>query len=99
MQFILDYERGGEAAKQFALFYSVTRGMIVQANIRVTPETVEELIELYSGVSQAWFQAELQSRVDQKQAPATAGPGDAAATEPASPEKDDVDKPQLQWSA
>jgi flagellin-specific chaperone FliS len=57
LQFILDYDRGGEAAKQFALFYSVTRGMIVQANIRVTPETVEELIELYSGVRQLQWSA------------------------------------------
>ena len=99
LQFILDHERGGEAAKHFAQFYSVTRGMIVQANIRATPEAIEELIELYGGVRQAWFQAELQSRVDQNQAPATAGPGDAAAADPASTEKDDVDKPQLQWSA
>jgi flagellar protein FliS len=102
LQSILDHERGGEPAKHFAQFYSVTRGMIVQANIHSSPEAIEELIELYGGMRQAWFQAELQSRGDQKQAAATDGPGDAATTEPVDPakdEKDEVDAPQLQWSA
>lgn len=99
LQYVLDHERGGEPAKHFAQFYSITRGMIVQANIRATPEPIEELIGLYSGVRQAWYQAELQTRVDQTQAPATDRPGDAAATGAASPANGDVDTPQLQWSA
>jgi len=49
--------------------------------------------------SVTWFQAETQSRVGQKQAPATPGPGGSAAAEPAGPEKADVDKSQLRWSA
>jgi hypothetical protein len=75
--------------------------MIVQANIKATPESIEELIELYGGVRQAWYQAELESRVNQTQAdaPATNQPGEAAVAGAASPANEDIDKPQLQWSA
>jgi flagellar biosynthetic protein FliS len=47
LQSVLNHERGGEAAKQFDQLYAVTRGMIVEANIRATPESLEELINLY----------------------------------------------------
>jgi flagellar protein FliS len=97
LQFVLDHERGGEPAKHLAQLYNITRGMIVQANIRATPEPIEELIELFGGVRQAWYQSELPSRVSQ--ALATDRPGDAAATGTASPANDDVETPQLQWSA
>lgn len=42
LQNVLDFERGGDAAKQFEILYSVTRGMIVQANFQATPESIEE---------------------------------------------------------
>jgi flagellar secretion chaperone FliS len=50
----LDYQRGGEAAKRFQNFYEVTRGLILEANLRSTPESLEHLIALYSPVRQAW---------------------------------------------
>jgi flagellar protein FliS len=99
LQYVLDHERGGEPAKQFAQFYSLTRGLIVQANFKATPEPIEELIELFGGVRQAWYQAEQQSRPDPAQSPATHPLGDTAATDAASPASDGVDTPQLQWSA
>ena len=99
LQYVLDHERGGEAAKQFAQFYDVTRGMIVQANIRATPESLEELIDLYGGLRQAWYQAEQQSPVDKTQAPATDRPGDSSGTHAVSAVNDDIETPQLQWSA
>ena len=99
LQYVLDHERGGEPAKQFAQFYSLTRGLIVQANFKATREPIEELIELYGGVRQAWYQAELQSRADPVQSPATNPPGDAAATGDVSPANDEGSTPQLQWSA
>jgi flagellar secretion chaperone FliS len=61
---VLDHEQGGEAAKHFERFYSVTRGMIVQANFQATPEALEEIIKLYIGLRQAWYQ------VDQRESPA-----------------------------
>ncbi|HSZ18204.1 MAG TPA: flagellar export chaperone FliS [Candidatus Acidoferrum sp.] len=101
LQYVLDHERGAEPAKHLAQFYSLTRQMIVQANIRATPEPIQELIELYSGVRQAWHQADLQTRVEQTQppVPATDRTGDAAAPGAANPANDDVETSQLQWSA
>jgi flagellar secretion chaperone FliS len=51
---VLDYQRGGEAAKRFQHFYEVTRGLILEANLRSTLESLEHLIALYSPVRQAW---------------------------------------------
>jgi hypothetical protein len=96
---VLDHERGGEAAKYFDRFYSVTRGMIVEANIRATPESMEELINLYGGLREAWYRAELNLQVDQTQAPASDRPGDAAAPDSEISVIDDVEKSSLQWSA
>jgi flagellar protein FliS len=99
LQSVLDFERGGEAARQFEQFYAVTRGMIVQANIRATPEALEELINLYSGLRQAWYQAEQQLPMDQQPAPATDRPEDSAGTPAVRETNEDVETPQLQWSA
>ncbi len=99
LQNVLNFERGGEAAKKFEQFYGVTRGMIVEANIQATPKPIEELIDLYGGLRQAWYQVEQQSRVEQPPAPATDQGGNAAATDAVRPATDDVDTPQLQWSA
>ena len=97
LQYVLDHERGGEPAKNFAQFYNVARGMIVQANIKATPEAVEELIELFSGVRQAWYQLEQLSSAGPAQA--TGQPGDAESMETPSPAEGDAERPQFQWSA
>lgn len=99
LQCALDHERGGEPAKHFARFYSLTRVMIVQANFRQAPEPIEELIDLYSGVRQAWYQAELQTHAGRTESPATDRPGDATAPAAADSASNEVDTPQLQWSA
>jgi flagellar secretion chaperone FliS len=54
LQGVLDYERGGVAAARFRRFYEVTRGLIMEANIRGTDESLQELIALYTPVRQAW---------------------------------------------
>ncbi len=51
---VLDYDRGGEAAKRFERFYEVTRGLILEANLHSSAESLERLIALYSPVRQAW---------------------------------------------
>jgi flagellar protein FliS len=99
LQSVLDHERGGEAAKYFDRFYSITRGVIVEANIGATPESLEELINLYGGLREAWYQAEHKSPVDQAQAAVSERPGDAAAPNTPTSANDDVEKPSLQWSA
>jgi len=99
LQSVLNHERGGEAAKYFDRFYYVTRGMIVEANIRATPEAIEELINLYGGLREAWYQAEQKSLLDQTQAAAGDRPSNAAAPNAATSAEEDVEKPSLQWSA
>ena len=99
LQYILDHERGGESAKHFARFYDLTRGMIVQANIRATPESIEELIDLYGGMRKAWYQADQKLSLDQQPAPPATRLGDAPGTRDASPATDDSETVQLQWSA
>jgi flagellar secretion chaperone FliS len=99
LQYVLDHERGGEPARQFAQFYNMTRAMIVQANGKATPETIEELIELYRGLRQAWYQAEMQARTGPAQTTAAERPGEAATAGDPSPANDDGGIPQLQWSA
>ncbi|MGA2811951.1 MAG: flagellar export chaperone FliS [Candidatus Acidiferrum sp.] len=51
---VLDYARGGEVAKRFARFYEVSRGLVLAANLRCTPEALQQLIEMYTPVRQAW---------------------------------------------
>lgn len=101
LQSVLDHEQGGEPASHLDRFYNVTRGLIVQANFEPTTESIEELIALYSGVRQAWYQAELESRTVQEKPPASQADWSAGDMRPAEdcPESDDVNTSQFQWSA
>ena len=99
LQCVLDHDRGGEAAKAFERFYNVTRGMIVRANVRATPESLEELISLYGALRQAWYQADRQLPVDQQLAARTVRPVEPTETFANSPASDEVETTQLQWSA
>jgi flagellar protein FliS len=98
LQSVLNHERGGEAAKQFDRFYAVTRGMIVEANIQATPESLEELINLYGGLRQAWYQAAQQLPVEEQQAQFPPKPADSAGTHAVNAANNDVETPQLHWS-
>jgi flagellar protein FliS len=60
LQSVLNHERGGEAAKHFDRFYHATRAMILDANVRCTPESLQEIIDLYTSLRQAWQQIEPQ---------------------------------------
>ena len=58
LQSVLDRQRGGEAAQRFDRFYEITRGMILDANVRPTPESFQNLLDMYSSLRQAWHEAE-----------------------------------------
>jgi len=88
---VLDFERGGESATKFHSFYQVTRGLIVQVNAKPTPEGLEQLIELYAEVRQAWYAVEKQSMLDQP------GAADISDVRPA-PSFDNADVPKSRWS-
>jgi flagellar protein FliS len=98
LQSVLDHERGAETAKQFDLLYAMTRGMIVEANIQARPESLEELINLYGGLRQAWYQADRQLPVDEQLAHIQARPYDSAATQAANSAEHEIETPQLHWS-
>ena len=96
---VLNHETGEEAAKHFERFYSVTRGMIVQGNFQGTPGALEEIIKLYAGMRQAWYQAEQQqSPGGQAQAPPADQPNVKDGAPAVNPAPDD-DKPERNWNA
>jgi len=76
---VLDFERGGEVAKHLQGFYRVVRGLILQANIRATQQSLEELSKLVAPVRDAWQQVEHdvahnKVNVAEKAAPPIQGP-------------------------
>lgn len=98
LQSVLDFERGGEAATQLDRFYKVTRGLIMKANFQPSPAALEELINLYGGLREAWTQAERNLPADHVQAPPTDLPGAEAAPAAKPPTYDDRDTHRSQWS-
>jgi flagellar protein FliS len=57
---VLDHQGGGEAASRFDHFYEVTRGMVLNANVRASKDTLAKLVDMFSSTRSAWHQAELQ---------------------------------------
>lgn len=55
---VLDFERGGKPATQLKSFYAVTRKMILDAGIRNSREAVDQLIEMFGTLRQAWHDAD-----------------------------------------
>jgi flagellar protein FliS len=55
---VLDFERGGIVAQHLHGFYSVTRGLIVEANARTSASHIQQLVDLYMPLRQAWQQVE-----------------------------------------
>jgi flagellar protein FliS len=54
----LNMELGGEVAKTLKAFYMYSRGQAIKANIENSPEILRALIEKFSTVRDAWYQAE-----------------------------------------
>jgi flagellar protein FliS len=102
---VLDHERGGEAAKHLKSFYQVTRGLIVQASVNSSRETLRKLIDLFSGLRHAWYQAELQSGanqpspVNQPQPQHSSPRPPISTTQTSVPSDDSADTPRGNWSA
>jgi flagellar secretion chaperone FliS len=94
LQNSLDHERGGDVARRLENFYNVTRTMIVAANIRPSREGLQELIDLYAPVRQAWQQAE---------SDVSRGPSNSADSGEHASQRvgvgADADEPHSHWSA
>jgi flagellar protein FliS len=60
LQSVLDHGDGREVATRLDGFYNVTRGLIIEANIRSNPDQIQKIIDLYLPLRQAWRQVELE---------------------------------------
>ena len=58
LQGVLDFERGGEAARHLNNFYTVTRGMAIEAGVKSSVEMLQELVAMFARLRAAWAQAE-----------------------------------------
>jgi flagellar protein FliS len=52
----LDMEKGGQAARNFSQFYSVSRAKILEAHFKVSAEMLQRQIDLIVDVRSAWEQ-------------------------------------------
>lgn len=97
LQGVLDFERGGEAARRFERFYNVTRGLIMNANVRGSRESILELIELYKPIRQAWHHVDQNSPSEEilDAAPASS----RAETPAAAPQDNNSSALRGNWSA
>jgi flagellar protein FliS len=99
LQSVLDHAQGGEAAKRLDGFYNVTRGLIIEANLRSKPEQLQRLIDLYLPVRQAWKKStEEMSEGHAAAAVATPNPVRSAFANAAS-DTSDIDREHAQWNA
>lgn len=58
LQGVLDQERGGEAARNLDSFYTVTRGMVMEAGVKCSVERLQELVSMFARLRAAWAHVE-----------------------------------------
>ena len=57
LQGTLDFERGGQVAKQFEQFYNLIRAKLLESQLRNSPELVGQQIQFMSEVRDCWVEA------------------------------------------
>jgi len=58
LQGVLNFERGGEAARRLQSFYKVTRAMTLEASVQSSREKFLELIAMFARLRAAWSKIE-----------------------------------------
>jgi flagellar secretion chaperone FliS len=58
LQGVLDFQRGGEAARHLNSFYNVSRAMAMEAGVACSPGKIQELISMFTRLRAAWSCAE-----------------------------------------
>jgi len=58
LQGVLDFERGGDAARNLNSFYTVTRAMINEASVNTSREKFQEVVSMYTKLRSAWSRVE-----------------------------------------
>lgn len=60
LQGTLDFEKGGQVARQFEQFYNLIRARLLEAQLRNSPALMEQQIQFMSEVRDCWAEAEKQ---------------------------------------
>jgi flagellar secretion chaperone FliS len=60
LQGTLDFEKGGQVARQFEQFYNLVRAKLLEAQLRNSPELMQQQIQFMSEVRDCWAEAEKQ---------------------------------------
>ncbi len=60
LQGTLDFEKGGQIARQFEQFYNLIRAKLLESQLRNSPEMVQQQIQFMTEVRECWVQAENQ---------------------------------------
>lgn len=58
LQGVLDFERGGEAARHLNSFYNVTRAKVTHAGVTSSHDELKELIGMFTRMRAAWSKVE-----------------------------------------
>lgn len=58
LQGVLDFQRGGDAARNLSDFYTVSRAMMTEASVMSSREKLMELITMFTRLRSAWSQVE-----------------------------------------
>jgi flagellar secretion chaperone FliS len=58
LQGVLDFERGGDPARNLDTFYKVARNLILQASMKGSAETFRDVISMVMRIRAAWAQIE-----------------------------------------
>jgi len=58
LQGVLDFQRGGEAARNLDSFYTVTRAMVNEGGVTSSVELLQELVSMFARLRAAWAHVE-----------------------------------------
>lgn len=58
LQGVLDFERGGEAAKRLNSFYNVARVLVMKAGVENSTASLQELVSMFTRMRTAWAKVE-----------------------------------------
>jgi flagellar protein FliS len=58
LQGVLDFQRGGEAARTLNSFYTVARAMVNEAGVTCSVERLQELVSMFARLRAAWAHVE-----------------------------------------
>jgi flagellar secretion chaperone FliS len=60
LQGTLDFEKGGDVARQFEHFYNLIRAKVLESQLRNSPELMQQPIRFMAEVRDCWVEAEKQ---------------------------------------